>query len=350
MLHSKDYEVPFPKKIANRCYESVLKGLKGQDNKVLVITGATSGIGYVVAKSALLLGAKVVMLNRPSPRAMSAYTHLKKNFPKGEVHNIACDLASFSSVEAAAQAVHKLCKEGVDVLFNNAGIMAFAKEATEDGLDIQMQVNMCGHFLLTKLLMHALVQAESVRGEARIVNHTSAVARSVNAFDANYMSKNSDKWGDDGQSMLLSPGGRWLRYAQTKFANALFTACLHAKLKDCSSSIKAVAGHPGIARTLLQPRTVAHGGMSAFMESALFALCGHSEDDGACSLLLACFGEQVGSGQVVGPRYVLFGSPKVYNLERKYHNSEQQHHFWSANCKALGQDFDLSAEYSKRGE
>merc|ERR1712014_557711 len=109
------------------------------------------------------------MLNRPSKRAEAAEKEIKKSAGKCAVQTISCDLMSLKSVRAAAKEVERVAGKygGLDVLANNAGIIAMSDVRTEDGFDVQMQVNHLSHFLLTSLLMPSLEKAAAARGEAR---------------------------------------------------------------------------------------------------------------------------------------------------------------------------------------
>ena len=141
--------------------------------KVVAITGCTTGTGYVAAQCAARKGAEaVLMLNRPSERATSAEIAVKEQIPndgsKTIVETIPCDLQDLSSVQEAIRTI-KSKYDKIDVLCNNAGVMALEDVATKDGYDIQMQTNHLSHFLLTKELL-PLIQKST---DGRIVNHSS---------------------------------------------------------------------------------------------------------------------------------------------------------------------------------
>ncbi|CAJ1333076.1 unnamed protein product, partial [Effrenium voratum] len=132
------------------------------------------GTGYVAAKTALKKGAYVVLLNRKSSRADEAEKTLSAAVPGGKVSAVECDLQSFASVRGAAEKLKEMfAGTGIDVLCNNAGIMAMPDEATGDGYDVQMQTNHLSHFLLTKEIFPLLEKGAEQRGEARVVNHSS---------------------------------------------------------------------------------------------------------------------------------------------------------------------------------
>jgi NAD(P)-dependent dehydrogenase (short-subunit alcohol dehydrogenase family) len=167
------------------------EGLPKLNSKVIAITGCTTGTGFIAAKTCAELGATVLMLNRRSDRAEKAFESVKAvAAPEAVIHNISCDLMDFESVKAAAKEVAALCPNGLDVLVNNAGIMAARDTATKDGYDTQMQTNHLSHFLLTRELLPLLEAASKRTGDARVVNHSSIARRNGgNMIDAKYLGK-----------------------------------------------------------------------------------------------------------------------------------------------------------------
>ena len=209
--------------------------LPSMAGKTVVITGTTSGTGQVAAKTMASLGAKVLVLNRASDRSAASFSELTAAFPDADLHNVECDLQSFVSVKAASGRVTDLCPEGVHVLCNNAGVMALPDTATGDGYDVQMQTNHLSHFLLSKELMPLLEKAAESDGDARIVQHSSTARLAPSkVLQAKYLEKNGGHLGGDGSKLqnMLFRGPRWLRYNQTKLANAAFTAALHDRLQE----------------------------------------------------------------------------------------------------------------------
>jgi NAD(P)-dependent dehydrogenase (short-subunit alcohol dehydrogenase family) len=204
---SSSYSAPAP--IASKYFADFEKALPRLDGKVVIVTGCTTGTGFVAARTCAKLGAHVLMLNRPSDRATSAHAQVSSF---GTATSIPCDLGSLSSVRSAIAEVNKICGEtGVDVLCNNAGVMALEDKATGDGYDVQMQTNHLSHFLLTKELFPLLEKAAELRGEARIVQHSSGARKfPSNPLDAKYLGKNGGNLGGDGASMLFG-GARWKR-------------------------------------------------------------------------------------------------------------------------------------------
>ena len=187
-----------------------------QAGKVVVVTGTTSGTGFVCARTCARKGARVVVLNRESERSAAALKAILDEAPGADVTSVACDLSSFASVREAVAFLKESCKDsGIDVVACNAGVMALADAATVDGYDVQSQTNHLSHFLLVrqprydcrcecggvltrawcassqvKELFPLLERAAELRGEARVVNHSSS-ARNVppGALEGRYFEK-----------------------------------------------------------------------------------------------------------------------------------------------------------------
>jgi NAD(P)-dependent dehydrogenase (short-subunit alcohol dehydrogenase family) len=208
---------------------------------------------------------------------------------------VTCDLQDFASVRDAAKAIHSQT-DTVDILCNNAGVMAFPDEATRDGYDVQMQTNCLSHFLLTRELFPLLSNSK----EGRIVNHSSG-ARMGGPLDARYFGKNGGALGGDGtaEENASFSGPRWERYHQTKLANCSFTYGLKQRL-DASgiTHVKALLAHPGLAATSLQTTTGDTGGMDAQSD---FMTQAQSAEDGALGILRACADPTASSGDFFGP-------------------------------------------------
>ncbi|MCB1144187.1 MAG: SDR family NAD(P)-dependent oxidoreductase [Leptospiraceae bacterium] len=332
------------KNVASVHFPNFKSGLPSMKGKTVVITGTTSGTGWVAATTLAELGAKLLLLNRKSERSEKSFQDLKSKFPNSEIHKVECDLQSFSSVRKASQEVIQLCPEGVHVLCNNAGVMALKDEATEDGYDVQMQTNHLSHFLLTSELYPLLEKASESSGESRIVNHSSVARMSPSkTLKEQYLGKNGGNLGGDGASMIFG-GARWKRYNQTKLANAAFTAALHEKLQKKGSKIKALVAHPGLANTELQVSSVRDGGMGSFF-TGIFMGLGQSMEDGAMGILACMCLAEAKSGEFYGPGsgpMALKGEAKPFPLESFYDNPKTRELLWKKSCEAIGKEFTIS--------
>ena len=313
--------------------------LPSMEGRTVVITGTTSGTGAVAADTVAGLGAKVLVLNRASERATSSFAELTGTHPDADLHAVECDLQSFASVTAAAERVGELCPEGVDVLCNNAGVMALPDQATGDGYDVQMQTNHLSHFQLTRDLWSLLAAASEERGEARVVNHSS-IARMFpsRTLKDRYLERRGGQLGGDGnalQNMALM-GPRWERYNQTKLANAAFTAALHQRAGD--GGVKALVAHPGFAQTHLQSTTAEAGGMGSIGKRAT-AMISQSAADGAMGILSAMCLPEARSGQFWGPgsgMLAITGRAEPFDLEGFYDNDATRTLLWTKSEDAVG--------------
>jgi len=201
------------------------------DGKTVVITGANTGIGKVTALDLSKRGAKVVMLCRNVEKAEAAAEEIRKA-TEGEVVVHKLDLASLASVrECAEQLGNSL--EKIDILINNAGIMACPEMRTTEGFEMQIGTNHFGHFLLTNLLMPLLKKAAPT---ARIVNVSSL------AHTRGQMQWDDINWKETPYNAIQA-------YGQSKLANILFTKELARKGEG--SGVNAYALHPGVINTEL---------------------------------------------------------------------------------------------------
>jgi NAD(P)-dependent dehydrogenase (short-subunit alcohol dehydrogenase family) len=198
--------------------------LPRQDGRTFVITGANSGIGLVAARELGQAGARVVVAVRDEAKGRAA----AHTFPGSEVRRL--DLADLASVRAFAEA----WDGEIDVLVNNAGVMAVPERRTKDGFELQIGTNHLGHFALTNLLLP--------RVKDRVVTVSSGAHRAgkIDLEDLNWERRRYR---------------RWPAYGQSKLANLLFTAELQRRLAAAGSEVRAVAAHPGYAATNLQNRT-----------------------------------------------------------------------------------------------
>ncbi|MEN0065982.1 MAG: SDR family NAD(P)-dependent oxidoreductase [Myxococcota bacterium] len=301
--------------------------------RVAAVTGTTSGTGYVCARELGKLGARVLLLNRESERSKASLARLQSEVPDGVFEPITCDLQDFDSVRAAAKTILERV-DRLDVLCNNAGVMALPDQATKDGYDVQMQTNCLSHFLLTKELFGLLKQSD----DGRIVNHTS-MARRGPPLEAKYFGKNGGNLGGDGteEENASFSGPRWSRYHQTKLANCTFTYELQRRLEAQGlSNVKALLAHPGLAATSLQVTTADSGGMD--LQSDLMSQA-QSAEDGALGILRACADPEAKSGNFYGPERWT-GFPELLPPEDALRDPENLRINWEG-CEAAVGAFEI---------
>ena len=195
--------------------------LPDMTGRTVVVTGANSGLGAIVARELARAGARVVLAVRDTSRGDQAAATMP-----GDTEVRRLDLADLSSVRAFADGW-----EGpLDILVNNAGVMAIPERRTADGFEMQFGTNHLGPFALTNLLL------------PRITDRVVTVAS-----DRHRMGKIHF---DDLNSERRY--GRWSAYGQSKLANLLFTLELQRRLEAAGSKVSAHAAHPGYASTKLQ--------------------------------------------------------------------------------------------------
>lgn len=204
-----------------------------QTGKVAVVTGANSGIGFEAARQLARHGAQVILAGRNHSKAETAYRAIVAETPAAAVEVADLDLAGLASVRAFAAAFTRRGAP-LDLLINNAGVMAIPYRRTADGFEMQFGTNHLGHFALTGLLLEPLLAAPA----ARIVTVSS------NAHRMGRMDFDNLQW-ERGY-------GRWEAYGRSKLANLLFAYELQRKLAAAGAPAISVAVHPGYAATNLQ--------------------------------------------------------------------------------------------------
>ena len=245
--------------------------------KRAIVTGANSGLGYQTALGLARHGATVVLACRSAERGEKALASIRAEVPDGDLTLGSLDLADLASVRAFAE-THG---EPLDLLVNNAGVMALPQRATADGFEMQFGTNHLGHFALTGLLLPALLE----RPAARVVTVTSMM---------HWLGRI-----DFGNLDAERGYHKWPAYCQAKLANLVF-----AKELDRRAPFVSVASHPGYAVTNLQQAGPRMGGNKA--GEAFFvvgnALLGQSDAAGAMPSLYAATAPGVEGGQCYGPR------------------------------------------------
>ena len=266
--------------------------------KVVVLTGSTTGLGYEIAITCAENGAEcIVMLNRSSERAEKALRDVRAAAASSgsdvKVFGVDCDLMSFESVREAAARVNEICKDRIDVLILNAGIMAFPFDSTVDGYDVQMQTNVLSHFLLCHQLFAKVLRS----ADGRVVSQSSLAAK-TGPLRAESFLKTPDctKWTKN----------TWDIYGQTKLSNLVFAEGLQNRLDAASiKNVQSFGVHPGISATELQVTTSDNPGPygDTILGCLPYVLSFQSPADGALPTLLAAFGgdDVVVAGANYGP-------------------------------------------------
>jgi NAD(P)-dependent dehydrogenase (short-subunit alcohol dehydrogenase family) len=204
-----------------------------QSGKTVIVTGANSGIGYEASTALVQKGARVIMACRSLEKGQVAAAKIQNQDPKGEAILKQLDLADLSSVARFTDdfiAEH----ERLDILINNAGVMAIPYQQTADGFEMQFGTNHLGHFALTGRLFPLLQNTPG----SRVVT-VSSYAHIMGKI--NFDDLNSEK-----------SYQKWLAYGQSKLANILFAYQLQRLSSQIGDDPISVAVHPGYAATNLQ--------------------------------------------------------------------------------------------------
>eukprot|EP00929_Paragymnodinium_shiwhaense_P089674 TRINITY_DN4981_c0_g2_i1.p1 TRINITY_DN4981_c0_g2~~TRINITY_DN4981_c0_g2_i1.p1 ORF type:complete len:375 (+),score=88.81 TRINITY_DN4981_c0_g2_i1:86-1210(+) len=298
------------KNMTEELYNATVESLPALDGKVVAITGCTTGLGFYTALAAAKKNASMIyMLNRQSERAAAAEEKVRAAVPPGnttKVKTIPCDLQDFASVRACVAALGKDTEEtGLDVLCNNAGVMAMPDKRTVDGFEVQMQICQLSHAIFTRELFPNLEKAAAKRGEARIVFATSGARDSPHKQleEQYFVACEAGTLGGDSRSTVLDMagfGGPWSRYHQAKLANVAYAMALHDRLAARTSKVKAMCMEPGLAATELQVTSTRNGLMPHWLAKFLNQQ-GQSAADGAAGMVMCCFHPEVRSGDMYVP-------------------------------------------------
>ncbi|MEY3692342.1 MAG: hypothetical protein RLZZ388_513 [Bacillota bacterium] len=202
-------------------------------DKVVIVTGGNSGIGYFAIEAFLNEGANVVMASRSKAKAEEAIQTLNSLKLPGKVEFIPLDLMTLASVKNFVSQFKKQYQR-LDLLVNNAGIMFGEYQVTADGFESQMATNHFGHFALTGQLLPMLIASQG-----RIVN-VSSIAHRRGEIDFDNLQFQKPK--------SYSP---WGAYSRSKLANLLFTYELDRRFKKSKVPVKVLAAHPGVSKTNL---------------------------------------------------------------------------------------------------
>lgn len=241
--------------------------------RAVIVTGANSGLGLITARELARVGAKVIVAVRNLDKGTAAAATMP-----GTVEVRKLDLQNLASIREFVDTV-----ETVDVLINNAGVMAVPLARTVDGFESQIGTNHLGHFALTNLLLPKISE--------RVVTVSSLMHwfGTISLRDLNWKSR---------------PYSAWLAYGQSKLANLLFTTELQRRLSASGSAVRALAAHPGYSATNLQGQTGNRFGTRVWTTAN--RLLASDAEFGARQTLYAASADLPGDS-FVGPRFGQFG-------------------------------------------
>ena len=289
--------------------------------KVVIITGANSGLGLESTKALAAKGATVVMACRNVRKAEEAKAEVLATNPAARLDVMALDNASLASVRAFADAF-KSKYDRLDLLLNNAGVMAIPRALTEDGFEMQLGVNHLAHFALTGLLLDVITATP----EARIHSTSSSAAFSgaINLDDL----------------MGEKSYGRWTAYGQSKLANAAFATELNRRLQAAGHDTIANSSHPGFVMTNLQTNSMAESG-APLGERILYGLAGPiMAQDVSMGVLPQLYGStapEAKGGVFYGPKnFRVRGYPAEQKCNDALKDADLLKRFWAVSEELTG--------------
>lgn len=305
--------------------------MPGCADKTVLVTGANSGLGFEATNAFAANGATVIMACRSIDRGQQAAIDIRDSVgDTGATLDVReCDLASLDSIASFATGVEQ-DYDAIDILCNNAGVMAIPRQETQDGFEKQLGVNHLGHFALTGHLLDLVIEAD---GESRIITHSSGAHKSGEMdFDDLHREQSYGKWG---------------AYGQSKLANLLFAYELQRRLEAATiTDTLSVACHPGYAATNLQYRGPQQEGstLRLGLMKVANAVIGQSAQKGALPLLYASTAPDVQGGDYYGPGGFMSmrGAPEKQSSSDASSDEQSANRLWDVSEEVTEVTYELN--------
>ena len=295
-----------------------------QSGRIAVVTGANGGLGLETARALAAKGALVVMAARNLDKAEMARRAIVEGNATANLDIRALDLAALASVREFAEGVVR-DHDHVDLLINNAGVMATPRTETADGFELQFGTNHLGHFALTAQLMPALLRAPA----ARVVTVTSTGRHFRTRLDP-----------DDPH--LMNDYDPWKAYGRAKMANLHFAVELNRRLAAAGALATSLVAHPGYANTDLQAQSARAGsGASQRFFATTVRWVGMSPRAGALPQLRAATDPQARGGELYTPRWVNVGPPVRRPITSRSQDRREMELLWDVSEQETGVTFDV---------
>jgi len=301
-----------------------VKDIPDQGGRVAVVTGANSGLGLVTARELARAGAAVVLTARDTAKGDRALASIRDSVPGADVRVAELDLADLGSVRSFAERLGSEL-EHLDLLINNAGLMAPPRRLTKDGFESQFGTNHLGHFALTGLLMPSLLSAP----EPRVVT-VSSTAHRAGEIDFDDLQRERKY-------------NNWRAYGQSKLANLMFCFELQRRATEAGTALTSMAAHPGYARTNLQfAAPTARDKAVMTVTNLLFA---QSAEMGALPTLYAATVPDLPGGTFVGPGGFMEqrGHPKIVTAMGKAYVEADWRRLWEVSEELTGVHYAFGA-------
>jgi len=289
--------------------------------RTALVTGANSGLGLETCLALAAKGAHIIMASRNLEKARQALSIIATKIPSASPELVQLDLASLASIRACATSILNH-HQRLDLLFNNAGVMAIPRQKTQDGFEMQFGTNHLGHFALTGLLLPLLLTTPGSR-----VITTTSMARRFGRINFNDLNR-------------TQAYNRWEAYGQSKAANLLFAIELQKRLAAAGTQTISVAAHPGYANTNLQSNSAA-----SRLEAIGYKLFGpvfaQSAAMGALPQLYAGTSPDIHGGELIGPGSLggLRGYPKIERQAQREYDPVTAARLWEVSTDLTGVDY-----------
>ena len=295
--------------------------IPSQLGKTAVVTGSTGGLGYETVLVLAKAGAEIILTGRDDRKGQSALEKVSREVVGARIRYEHLDLASLASIAEFAQRMQ--VRQSLDLLINNAGVMALPRrQTTADGFEMQFGTNYLGHFALTARLMPLLRRSSGPR-----VVSVSSLAHRTGSID----------FGDLQATRLYSP---WKAYGQSKLACLMFALELQRRSDAAGWNLISDAAHPGFSRTNLFAS--GPGGLLSVATDFAAPFFGHSAADGARPILFAATSPQAKPGAYYGPGGFgeLRGAPAPALIMPRARDAATAARLWDVSEKLTGTSFE----------
>jgi NAD(P)-dependent dehydrogenase (short-subunit alcohol dehydrogenase family) len=291
-----------------------------QSGRVAVVTGANGGLGLATAMALAGAGAHVVLAAHDQAKAEAAWSRLHTAYPGASAEIVELDLGSLASVRSAAGRI-LAAHDRIDLLINNAGVMATPEGRTADGFETQFGINHLGHWALTSYLLPAVVRARA----ARVVTVTS---------QAQHNGRRLDRYPRGGEY------DRWRAYDDSKLANRHFAQGLDRRFRAAGLTATALTAHPGFSNSGLFAHLTDATGLRGLLLGVTRRI-GMPVERGALSQLRAATDPRAVGGTMYGPRWLAVGPPVRRRLIRPG-TDEAIRVLWELSRRLTGLDVDVA--------
>jgi protochlorophyllide reductase len=300
------------------------RDIPDQTGRVVIVTGANNGLGFESSLALAKKGATVVMACRNLELGQQALDKIKRVAPQAELELARLDLSELASVRNFAESF-KARHDRLDVLMNNAGVMAIPRAETKDGFEMQFGVNHLGHFALAGLLLDKLLATPRSRMVA-----VSSMMHMIGNINFNDLQSQSNY-------------GRYKAYGQSKIANIMFALELQRRLRAIKAKVLSVAAHPGYASTNLQK--ISADPSTPLVERLVYPIgnqvIAQSAAMGALPQLYAATAPGVEGGAFYGPFFISRGYPRKCQAVARAYDEKVAKRLWAVSEELTKVHFDF---------